>query len=163
MRLKLKGGFQLNVHISLQNTQNSWFPLKFVSWELVTEGYQGRPIKCPFHEFHLKLVERLVILYVIVVCTDGRGRFVWILIVQSIPLQKIRQNLVRITQWFEFSCVYILFKLIFFLNFVSREVFEYGGVRVRFTLPLFTLSAIEWTLSREVFKYCGDSSYPCLH
>ena len=54
MRPKLKSWFQWNEHISTWNARISFEMHKtadlhsklLVSWELVTEGYQGRPVKC---------------------------------------------------------------------------------------------------------------------
>ena len=39
-----------------------------------------------------------------------------------------------------------MLKLAFFLNFVSREAFEYGGV---LTLPMFTLSAVDCVVAQK--------------
>ena len=50
-----------------------------------------------------------------------------------------REIFIRITRWCEFSGVQVLLKLIIYLNFVSREVFEYGEL---FTLSVCTLSDV---------------------
>ena len=58
-------------------------------------------------------------------------------------------NVVRITRWFGFSGVQILFELTFFVNFVYF-VFEYDRVC---TLPVFTLSGVD-CIAYEMVHYC---------